>query len=160
RAQPKPPAGRKVLLYTLRARQLAQPPRPDPWSHASPQHAAGRSRALSPMFHVEHWFTREQCLPEAKNRRREQAPAVHGTVARNPTPLTNSCSRYEASANRSTGRSLVEHELLGVDERPQDVLVGDLLVRGVLVDVRQGGVPLLLRRLVRPGPVEQLLHLL
>ena len=38
----------------------------------------------------------------------------------------------------TSGPSLVEHELLGVDQRPEDVLVGGLLVGLVPFDVRQG----------------------
>src|SRR4051794_11217435 len=42
---------------------------------------------------------------------------------------------------------LVEHELLGVQQRPDDVLVPQLLVRGVLGQHLQRQLPLLLGRL-------------
>src|SRR5262245_11549837 len=45
--------------------------------------------------------------------------------------------------------SAVEDELLGIEQRPQDVFVGDLLISGVLCDVFQCLAALLIGRLAR-----------
>ena len=58
------------------------------------------------------------------------------------------------------GRLLVEHELLGVDQGPEDVLVGGLLVLAVLGQVLKGRLQLVGGRLVGEGPQEQLLDYL
>ena len=56
---------------------------------------------------------------------------------------------------------LVEHELLGVDQRPEDVLVGDLLVRlACLVMWARAACMLFAGRLAGEGPQEQFLDLL
>src|SRR5207248_4147369 len=68
--------------------------------------------------------------------------------------------RPSSAVNRLA--SLVEDELLRVDQGPQDVLVGQLLRvgLGVLLDVLQGRLQLLGRGLAGEHPQEQLLHLL
>src|SRR5579859_2458192 len=58
------------------------------------------------------------------------------------------------------GFLLIEHEFLGVQQRPDDVLVGDLLFLFVLGDLGQGHLELFRARLVGKGPVEELFDLL
>src|SRR6516162_8481622 len=54
---------------------------------------------------------------------------------------------------------LVKDKLLGVDQCPENVLVGRLLVLGVLGDVSQSRFNLAWSRLVPEGPQEQFFHL-
>src|SRR4029077_4826560 len=54
---------------------------------------------------------------------------------------------------------LNEDEFLGVQQGPEDVLIGNFLVLGVAVDVSQRGVELLRVGPVRPGAEEQFLDL-
>src|SRR5207342_184925 len=56
--------------------------------------------------------------------------------------------------------SLIEDKLLGVDQRPENVLISNLLLLGVLLDVVQGQSELGLARLVTDAPQEKFLNLL
>src|SRR5438552_1278906 len=55
--------------------------------------------------------------------------------------------------------SLNEYELLGVDERPEDVLVGRFLSSLVLLDMFESGFHVGIRRFAPKRPQKQLTHL-
>src|SRR4051794_34290112 len=61
-------------------------------------------------------------------------------------------SRLTPAARQKSERLLIEDELLGVDQRPEDVLVGELLVLLILRNVRQRRLQLRRARLVAEGP--------
>src|SRR6185437_10412123 len=72
-----------------------------------------------------------------------------------PAPAREPCRRCGLVRT-----STVEDELLGVEQRPEDVLVSALFVRGVLGNLRKRRVTLFLGGLACEGPQEQLLDLL
>jgi len=56
-------------------------------------------------------------------------------------------------------RSVIEQELLRVDERPEDILEGDLRVVLVLLEMREGDLHLFRHRLAAVDPAVEFLDL-